>query len=56
VELHEWNFSTNINYVIESKRVMCAGPVTYMGKKSNVYGVLVTEAEGKRILGRAECR
>jgi hypothetical protein len=28
---------------------VCALPVAYMGEKSNVYGVLVTEAEGNRI-------
>jgi hypothetical protein len=35
---------------------VCAEPVAYMGEKSNVYGGLVTEAEGKRILGSPKCR
>jgi hypothetical protein len=37
---------------------VCAGPVAYvyMGEKSNMYGVLVTEAEGKRIFGSRKYR
>jgi len=49
-----------MNHVIESRRVVCVcvcvGPVEYMGEKSNVYGVLVTEAEGKGIIGGPKCR
>lgn len=35
---------------------MCAVYVAYMGEKSNVYGVLVAESEGKRILGSPKRR
>jgi hypothetical protein len=45
-----------MNRVIESKRMLPAGPLAYMGEKSNVYWVLVTEVEGKRIYGSPKCR
>jgi hypothetical protein len=56
MELHDWIFSTNMNHVIELRMVVCAVPVAYTGEKSTVYGVLVTETEGKIILGSPKYR
>lgn len=38
MEIHDGIFSTNMNHVIESRRVVSAVPVAYTGEKSTVYG------------------
>jgi hypothetical protein len=42
--------------MISSKKMRCVGHVAQMGKKRNVYRLLVGKPEGKRPLGRPRCR
>jgi hypothetical protein len=49
-ELHNLYSSPSIIRIKESKRMRWAGHVTQMGKKRNVYSLLVGKPEGKRPL------
>jgi hypothetical protein len=51
-ELHNLCSSPSIIRIIKSRRMRCAGHVTRMGEKRNVYRLLVGKPEGKRPLGR----
>jgi hypothetical protein len=55
-ELHGLYSSLNIVRVIKSRRMRWAGHVACMGEGRGVYRVLVGRHEGKRPLGRSECR
>jgi hypothetical protein len=48
--------SPSIRRIIKSRRMRWAGHVVRMGKKKNVYRLLVGKPEGKRPLGRPRCR
>jgi hypothetical protein len=52
-ELHNLHSSPSIIRIIKSRRMRWAGHVARMGKKRNVYGLLVGKPEGKRPLGRS---
>ena len=43
--------STNVIWVIKSRRIGWAGHVARMGERRGVYRVLVGKPEGKRLLG-----
>jgi len=49
-------YSPNLVRVIKSRRMRWAGHVALMGERRGLYGVLVGKPEGKRSLGRPECR
>jgi hypothetical protein len=49
-------FSSNIIRMIKSKRMRWAGHVACMGKKRNMYRLMVGKPEGKRPLGRPRHR
>jgi hypothetical protein len=55
-ELHNLYSSSSIIRIIKSRRMRWAGHVARMGKKRNVYRLLVAKPEGKRPLGRPSCR
>jgi hypothetical protein len=55
-ELHNLYSSPSIIRTIKSRRMRWAGHVTRMGKKRNVYRLLVGKPEGKRPLGRPRRR
>jgi hypothetical protein len=55
-ELHNFYSSPSIIIIIKSRRMMWAGHVARMGKKRNVYRLLVGKPEGKRPLGRPRRR
>jgi hypothetical protein len=55
-EYHSLYFSPNIDRVIKSKRMRCAGHVACMGEGRGVYRVSVGRTEGKRPLGRPRRR
>jgi hypothetical protein len=46
-ELHDLYSSPSIIRIIKSKSMTCAGHVSRMGKKRNVYRLLVGKARGK---------
>ena len=48
--------SSNIVWVIKSRRMRWAGDVARMGERRGVYSVLVGKPEGKRPLGRPRRR
>jgi len=50
--LRELYSSTNINRVIESRKIKGVGHAAGMGKKINAYKVLAGKHAGKRLLGR----
>jgi hypothetical protein len=49
---NEMYFSSNIIWVIKSRRMSWAGHVAHMGERRCVCGVLEGKPEGKRPLGR----
>jgi hypothetical protein len=51
-ELHNLYYSPNIIRIIKSRRMRGAGHVARMGKKRNVYRLLVGKPQVKRPLGR----
>jgi hypothetical protein len=51
-ELRNLYSSPSLMRMMKSRRVRLAGHVARMGKKRNVYSVLVGTPEGKRPLGR----
>jgi hypothetical protein len=55
-ELHNFYSSPSIIRMMKSRRMRCAGHVTRMGTKRNVYRILVGKPEGKRTLGRPRRR
>jgi hypothetical protein len=55
-ELHIFYSSPNIIRQIKSRRMRWAGHVARIGEESNMYGVLMGKAEGKRPLGRPRPR
>jgi hypothetical protein len=55
-ELRNLYSSPNIIRMIKSRRMRWAGHLAQMGKKRNVYRILVGKPEGKRPLGRPRCR
>jgi hypothetical protein len=55
-ELNDLYHSTNIFWVINSRRMKWAGHVVRMGEGRGVYRVLVGKPEGKRPLGRPRRR
>jgi hypothetical protein len=55
-ELHNLYSSPIIIRMIKSRRMGWAGHVARMGKKRNVYSLLVGKPEGKRPLGRPRRR
>jgi hypothetical protein len=55
-EIHSLYSSPNVVRVIKSRRMRWAGHVARMGEWRGVYRVLVGRPEGKRPLGRPNCR
>jgi hypothetical protein len=55
-ELHDLYSSSSIIRIIKSRRMIWAGHLARMGKKRNVYKLLVGKPEGKRPLGRPRRR
>ena len=55
-ELNDPYSSSNIVWVIKSKRIRWAGHVALIGEEKGVYRVLVGKPEGKRPLGRPRRR
>jgi hypothetical protein len=55
-KLHNLYSSPRIIRIIKPRRMRWAGHVTRMGKKRNVYRLLIGKPEGKRPLGRLRCR
>jgi hypothetical protein len=55
-ELHNLYSSPSIIRITKLRRMRWAGHVAQMGKKRNVYRLLVGKPEGKRPLGRPRCR
>ena len=55
-ELNVLYSSSNIVWVIKSRRIRWAGHVASMWERRGVYGVLVGNREGKRPLGRTRGR
>jgi hypothetical protein len=55
-ELHNLYCPPDIIRMIKSRRMRMAGRVARMGRKRNVYRVLVGKPEGKRPLGRTRRR
>jgi len=51
-EFHDLYSSTNIIWVIRSRRTRWVGHVVYVREMRNAYGVLLRKPEGKRQLGR----
>jgi hypothetical protein len=56
LQLHNLYSSSNTIRTIESRRMIWAGHVVRMGKKRNVYRVLLGKPKGKRPLGRPRRR
>ena len=54
-ELNDLYCSSNIVWVIKSRRMRWAGHVACMGERRGVYRVLVGKHEGKRPFGRPRC-
>jgi hypothetical protein len=50
-ELNDLYSSSNIIWVIKSRRMRWAGPVAHMGEKRGTYRILVGRPEGRRPLG-----
>jgi len=48
--------STNIVWVIKSRRMTWAGHVAHMGERRGIYRVFIQKPEGKSPLGRLRCR
>jgi hypothetical protein len=55
-ELHDLYYLPSIIKIIKSRRMRWAGNVARVGKKRNVYRLLVAKPEGKRQLGRPRHR
>jgi hypothetical protein len=55
-ELRDLYSSSSIIRIIKSRTVRWAGHVARMGKKRNMYRLLVGNLEGKRLLGRPRRR
>jgi hypothetical protein len=55
-EFHNLYSSPSIIRIIKSRRMRWAGHVARMGKKRNVYWLLVGKPEGRRPLGRPRRR
>jgi hypothetical protein len=55
-ELHDLYSSSSILRTTKSRRMRWAGYVARMGKKRNVYSILVEKPEVKRRLGRSRRR
>jgi hypothetical protein len=55
-ELHNLYSSPSIIRIIKSRRMRWAGHVARMGKKRNVYRLLVGKPEGKKPIGRSRRR
>jgi hypothetical protein len=55
-ELHNLYSSSSKITIIKSRRMRWAGHVARMGKKRNIYRLLVGKPEGKRPLGRPRRR
>jgi hypothetical protein len=55
-ELHNLYSSPSIIRIIKSRRMRWAGHVARMGKRRNVYRLLIGKPEGKRLLGRPKLR
>jgi len=55
-DLHDLYSSPNIVRVVKSRRMRWAGHVVRVGKRRDVYRVLVGKPEGKRPLGRPRPR
>jgi hypothetical protein len=55
-ELYAPSFSSNIIWVIKTRRMRWAGHVACMGGRRGAYTVLVGRPEGRRPLGRPRCR
>jgi hypothetical protein len=51
-ELHDLHSSSNIIWVIKSRRMRWVGHVACMGERRGVYRVLVGKPEAKRSLGK----
>jgi len=45
-QCHDLHLSPYVNWVIRSWQMRCAGQVTHVGKKRNVYRILVGKLEG----------
>jgi hypothetical protein len=55
-ELNDLYSSSNIIWVIKSRRMRWAGHVACMGEGTGAYGILVRRPEGRRPLGRPRSR
>jgi hypothetical protein len=55
-ELNDLYSSSNILWVIKSRRIKLAGHIACMGERRGVYRVLVGKPEGKRPFGRLRRR
>jgi hypothetical protein len=55
-EFHNLYSSPTIVQVIKSRRMRRARHAAWLGKRRDVYRVLVEKSEGKRPLGRPRCR
>jgi hypothetical protein len=55
-DLHDLYLSSSILRIIKSRRMRWARHVAQMGKKRNLYRLLVGKPEGKRPLGRPRYR
>jgi hypothetical protein len=55
-EMNDLYCLPDIVWMIESRRMRCAGHVAHMGERSGVYRVLVGRPEGMSSLGRARRR
>jgi hypothetical protein len=55
-ELHDLCSSPSIIRIIKSRKMIWSRYVARMGKKKNVYRLLVGNSDGKRPLGRPRCR
>jgi hypothetical protein len=56
VELHDMYSSSNIVWVIKSRRMRKSGHVVRIGKGTGLYGFLVGNPEGKRPMGKPRRR
>jgi hypothetical protein len=55
-ELHNLYYSPSIVRMIKSRKMRWAGHVARLEKKRTAYRIMVGKPEGKRLLGRPECR
>jgi len=55
-ELKDLYCSTNVAWVIKSRRIRWTGDVARMGEGRGIYRVLVGKPEGKRLLGKPRRR